>query len=107
MAMGAKKKTAPKMAAPKRKRATKPVARTAKVHRSAMPGRTVSAATETGLPAIGRPATRALAMVGVSRLEQVARFSRAELLAMHGVGPKAVGILEEALRARKLSLRAS
>jgi predicted flap endonuclease-1-like 5' DNA nuclease len=49
------------------------------------------------LPAIGRPATRALAAQGITTLDDVARQKRADLLALHGVGPKAVRILEEAL----------
>ena len=57
------------------------------------------------LPKIGKPATRALAAIGITRLEQVARLSRAELLEMHGVGPKASGILEDALQARGLAFR--
>ena len=58
------------------------------------------------LPKIGKPATRALAAIGITRLDQVARLTRADLLAIHGVGPKAVGILEDALSARGASLRA-
>lgn len=46
---------------------------------------------------IGRPATRALAAAGVTTLAQVAARGEAELLAMHGVGPKAVRVLREAL----------
>ncbi|MFC9131552.1 MmcQ/YjbR family DNA-binding protein [Streptomyces sp. NPDC057099] len=58
------------------------------------------------LPAgIGRPATQALLGAGVTTLEQVARHSRAELLALHGVGPKAVRVLSEALEQRGLALR--
>jgi len=49
------------------------------------------------LPKIGKPATGALAHIGITRLSQVARMTRAELLELHGVGPKAVGILEQAL----------
>jgi hypothetical protein len=49
------------------------------------------------LPAIGRPATRALAERGVTSLEQAAGWSRRDLLALHGVGPKAVRILAQAL----------
>ncbi|GAA0223914.1 helix-hairpin-helix domain-containing protein [Cryptosporangium japonicum] len=56
-----------------------------------------------GLPAIGRPATRALGEAGVRTLEQVASYRRRELLALHGVGPKAVGILAEALAAHGLA----
>lgn len=60
-----------------------------------------AAAGEVGdLPrAIGNPATRALANVGITTLAQVAEVSEAELLAMHGVGPKAVRLLGEALGA--------
>lgn len=61
----------------------------------------------TPLPSIGAPATRALEAQGVRRLEDVARWTRAELLALHGVGPKAVRLLEEALNAEGLTLAAS
>lgn len=50
--------------------------------------------------AIGRPATRALANAGITTLDQVAGLSDAELLALHGVGPRAVRILRETLAAR-------
>lgn len=71
------------------------------------------AAAETGVappdadlpPAIGRPATRALLRAGLSTLAQVATCTEAELLALHGVGPKAVRILAEALDRRGMSLR--
>ncbi|MGK3987958.1 DNA-binding protein [Sorangium sp. So ce136] len=53
---------------------------------------------------IGKPATRALASVGISRLDQVERLSEAELLALHGVGPKAVGVIKAALEALGKSL---
>lgn len=51
------------------------------------------------LPKIGRPAASALLSIGVSTLGQVAAMSEAELLALHGVGPRAVRILREALQA--------
>src|SRR5690606_882559 len=45
------------------------------------------------LPAsIGRPATRALSEAGLTTLKQVATRTEAELLALHGVGPRAVRI---------------
>lgn len=47
--------------------------------------------------AIGRPATQALATAGIGNLDQVAQLTERELSAMHGVGPKAVRILREAL----------
>lgn len=55
--------------------------------------------------AIGRPATRALLVEGISSLGAVAACTRGELLALHGVGPKAVRILDEALTERGLSFR--
>ncbi|WP_437302424.1 helix-hairpin-helix domain-containing protein [Sorangium sp. So ce388] len=60
---------------------------------------------ESALPkGIGKPATRALASAGISRLDQVARLSEAQLLALHGVGPKAVGVIKAALEAQGKSL---
>lgn len=52
---------------------------------------------------IGRVATRALALNGYTRFEQLTRVSRRDLLRIHGIGPKAVRILEEELAARGLS----
>jgi predicted flap endonuclease-1-like 5' DNA nuclease len=49
------------------------------------------------LPPIGRPANSALLAAGITTLAQVAAYSRSDLLAMHGVGPKAVSILAAAL----------
>lgn len=49
--------------------------------------------------AIGRPATQALISAGITTLTQVAELTEAELLAMHGVGPKAVRVLSESLSA--------
>jgi hypothetical protein len=57
------------------------------------------------LPAIGKPATRALAGIGVTTLAQVAEHRADELLALHGVGPRAMGRLETALAERGLSFR--
>jgi predicted flap endonuclease-1-like 5' DNA nuclease len=47
---------------------------------------------------VGKPAVRALASAGVSRLDQVSRLTEDELLALHGMGPKALGIIKAALR---------
>ena len=54
------------------------------------------------LPPIGRPANSALLAAGIGSLAEVAACSRSELLAMHGVGPKAIRILEAALDAQGL-----
>ncbi|WP_053382523.1 helix-hairpin-helix domain-containing protein [Leucobacter celer] len=55
------------------------------------------------LPRIGRPANSALLAIGVTTLREISRMRRKELLALHGVGPKAVRILEEALSDAGLS----
>jgi hypothetical protein len=49
---------------------------------------------------IGKPAQRALSAAGYVRLDQLAGVSEAELLKLHGVGPKAIGLLRSALAAR-------
>lgn len=59
-----------------------------------------------GLPKIGAPATRALAAIGVTELRQLTDHTAAELLALHGFGPRALRILREALHERGLTLRA-
>ena len=52
---------------------------------------------------IGQPATRALAAAGYTHLEQLSRVREADLLKLHGVGPKALGIIRSALHAKGLS----
>jgi hypothetical protein len=54
---------------------------------------------------VAKPAIRALASVGVTRLDQAARFTKAELLALHGMGPKAIRLIEAELRARGKSFK--
>jgi hypothetical protein len=70
------------------------------------PGRERTRPEGTPLPrAIGAPATGALRAEGVVSLEQVARWSESELLALHGVGPIAITRLGEALGERGLGFR--
>ena len=57
------------------------------------------------LPKIGAPATRALAAIGITGLDDVAGRIEAELLALHGMGPRALGILRDALSKRSQSMR--
>lgn len=49
---------------------------------------------------LGTVARRELAVHGITRYDQVAARGRADLLAIHGVGLKAIRILEEELEAR-------
>lgn len=51
---------------------------------------------------IGQPATRAFALAGFTSLESIAGASRSHLIALHGVGPKAIRVLQEALESRGL-----
>jgi len=53
---------------------------------------------ESELPAaMGKVARRELALNGLTRLDQFDGASEKELLAIHGVGPKAIRILREHL----------
>lgn len=50
--------------------------------------------------AIGRPASRALIEVGLTDYAALAARQRADVAALHGVGPKALGVLDAELAAR-------
>jgi predicted flap endonuclease-1-like 5' DNA nuclease len=53
------------------------------------------------LPAgLSQPAIRALHSAGITRLAQLAKASEAELLELHGMGPKGIRTIREALKAR-------
>ncbi|MET8908931.1 DNA-binding protein [Micromonospora sp. NPDC004551] len=56
------------------------------------------------LPKIGAPATRALNAAGYTALRQLAGVPRAELARLHGMGPKALNIIEAALEQHDLRL---
>ncbi|WP_338472435.1 DNA-binding protein [Niallia sp. XMNu-256] len=55
------------------------------------------------LPKISKPANRALHQAGFYRLEQFTQVTESEIIKLHGVGPKAVRILNEALKEKGLS----
>lgn len=57
----------------------------------------------TALPKTGAPALRALNAAGYTHLEQLTEVSEAALLKLHGMGPKAIHILREALAAKGLA----
>ena len=53
---------------------------------------------ESDFPAgLAKPAQRALASAGYTRLDQLTKVTEAELRALHGMGPKAIAQLREAL----------
>jgi predicted flap endonuclease-1-like 5' DNA nuclease len=59
----------------------------------------------TPLPGIGAPATRALEGIGVTTVEQLAQFTEKELLALHGVGPKAIRLLRPVMEDKGVTFR--
>jgi len=46
---------------------------------------------------IGEPARRALAIQNIFSVEDCSQYTKAELLNLHGVGPKAIRLIEEEL----------
>lgn len=57
------------------------------------------------LPRIGAPATRALHGAGYHSLRDLDGVSRRDLARLHGVGPKAIGILADAMAQAGLEFR--
>jgi 3-deoxy-D-arabino-heptulosonate 7-phosphate (DAHP) synthase len=56
------------------------------------------------LPKTSRPATQALHNAGYTTLRQLAGVPRSELAKLHGMGPKALRILQAALEEHNLGL---
>ena len=48
---------------------------------------------------ISNPAKRALAKAGIDSLSKLSKFTEREILKLHGIGPSAMPILREALKA--------
>jgi len=65
-----------------------------------------NAAPRTEFPrSIGKVAARELANAGYTHFEPLTQVSKKSLLAIHGVGPKALSILEEELQKRGLAYK--
>ena len=56
-------------------------------------------------PGIGGPALRALSSAGIRSLADLARWTEADLTKLHGMGPKALGNLRDALQASGRAFR--
>lgn len=56
----------------------------------------------TAMPRLSAPAHRALAAAGLTTLEDCVSVGRAAVAELHGMGPKALGILDDAVRAAGL-----
>jgi hypothetical protein len=56
---------------------------------------------ENDLPSgLAKPAQRALAGAGYTRLEQLSKVSETEVRELHGMGPKALDLIRDALAAK-------
>lgn len=67
--------------------------------------KTATAATEAWPPGVAKPAQRALASAGYANIDQIASARESDVAALHGMGPKALDLLREALRQRGGSFR--
>ena len=56
-------------------------------------------------PGIAKPALRALASAGMTKLENLTEISEQDLSNLHGMGPKATGILIAGLNEKGLKMR--
>ena len=61
--------------------------------------------TVSNFPKISAPATRALEAAGYTNLKQLTKVTESEIAQLHGMGPKALRILHEALKAQGLSFK--
>ena len=61
--------------------------------------------TENFLALISAPARRALEGAGIKTLKQLSKKSKTEILALHGIGPSAIPILERELKHNNLSFK--
>ena len=53
---------------------------------------------------MGQPAKDAFALVGIFTLEDIIKHTEKELLGLHGVGPKAIRIINEHLQKQCMTL---
>lgn len=56
-------------------------------------------------PGVAAPALRALAAAQLTTLNDLATVTERDLLAMHGLGPKAVRILRDAMQLRGITFK--
>jgi DNA uptake protein ComE-like DNA-binding protein len=73
---------------------------TAVKQKSAGAKKSATAAQQPFPKGVSQPAIRALASAGYTSLAQLEKASEAELASLHGMGPKAMGIIRAALLER-------
>ena len=54
---------------------------------------------------LGAPARRALEREGITTVEQLAQYSKDDILELHGMGPSTLPKLRSALKAKGLTFR--
>ena len=59
------------------------------------------------LSLLSAPARRALTQAGVSTLEELSKYSEAEILKLHGIGPSSLPVLRQALDNEGLAFASS
>ena len=62
-------------------------------------------ASKAELPRLAAPARRALDAAGIASLADLAKHSKREIEALHGIGPNALTTLEGAMRENGLAFR--
>ncbi|MEO7998402.1 MAG: DNA-binding protein [Gemmatimonadaceae bacterium] len=55
---------------------------------------------------VSQPATRALASIGVTKVDQLTKHRESDVAMLHGMGPKALGILKAELKSQGKSFKA-
>ncbi|MFN7160746.1 MAG: DNA-binding protein [Candidatus Gracilibacteria bacterium] len=60
---------------------------------------------QTPIPKVSKPANRVLLEIGITTLEQLSEYSEKDLLALHGMGPKGIQILKEAMKEKNISFK--
>ncbi|XID91906.1 RNA polymerase alpha subunit C-terminal domain-containing protein [Paenibacillaceae bacterium WGS1546] len=63
---------------------------------------------ETGfLSRLSNPARRALEHEGITTLQELSRFTEREILRLHGMGPRSMPVLRDALQSQGLSFKSA
>ncbi|HQZ21096.1 MAG TPA: hypothetical protein PLW39_02390 [Thermoflexales bacterium] len=57
------------------------------------------------LPKLAAPAQRALASAGIANLQDLRKFTEAEIANLHGIGPNALKALKEAMAKNGLEFK--
>lgn len=55
---------------------------------------------------MSQPSIRALASAGITHFKQLTKFTEAEIAKLHGMGPRGVRILKEAMQEKGMNFKA-